>query len=161
MAGTRRAPLIVAAVVGGGIIVGVKVLTGGGNSTTAKGPGQVKVDKGCTQVHLTASSEKAALLKQIAADWNGTKVDGTCALVTVTSKSSGGTADALARGWDEASDGSRPDVWSPAVRSWTGLLREKTQAADGPDLIGMTKPPSIATTPLVIAMPKPMATALG
>ena len=161
MAGTRRAPLIVAAVVGVGIIVGVKVLTGGSSQSTAKTPDAVKVDKSCTQVHLTASSEKAALLKQIAAAWNGTKVDGTCAQVTVTSKSSGGAADALARGWDEASDGPRPDVWSPAASSWTGLLREKTQAADKPDLIGRTKPPSIATTPLVIAMPKPMATALG
>ncbi len=161
MAGTRRAPLIVAAVVGVGIIVGVKVLTGGGASSDAKRPSQLKVDNNCTQVHLTASSEKAALLTQIAADWNGTRVDGTCAQVTVTSKSSGGATDALARGWDEATDGPQPDVWSPAASSWTGLLREKTQSADKPDLIGSTKPPSIATTPLVIAMPKPMATSLG
>ena len=32
---------------------------------------------------------------------------------------------------------------------------------DKPDLIGDGKPPSIANSPLVIAMPKPMAQALG
>ncbi|MCW2545156.1 MAG: von Willebrand factor type, partial [Frankiales bacterium] len=70
-------------------------------------------------------------------------------------------ADALARGWDERTDGQRPDVWSPAASSWTQLLRQKTTALDKPDLVGADKLPSIANTPLVIAMPKPMAQALG
>ncbi|MCW2600667.1 MAG: von Willebrand factor type [Frankiales bacterium] len=161
--GTRRAPLIVAAVVGLGLVVGVRLLTGGGGSGTSAGgpPAHPPGQTGCTVVHLTASSEKAALLKQIAQDWNGTEVDGTCAQVEVTSKASGGATDALARGWNEATDGPRPDVWSPAARSWTGLLRQKTTVADKPDLIGPTTPPSIANTPLVIAMPMPMASALG
>jgi Ca-activated chloride channel family protein len=141
------------------LVVGVKLLTGGDAKTNTSPPKASQV--GCTVVHLTASSEKAALLKQIAQDWNGTKVDGTCAQVRVTSKASGGAADALARGWIEATDGPRPDVWSPAASSWTGLLQQKTTVADRPDLIGKTKPPSIANTPLVIAMPKPMATVLG
>lgn len=160
---TRRAPLVVAAVVGIGIVVAVKLASGGsggsGGSSSARPSGSALA--GCTVVHLTASSEKAALLTQIARDWDGTKVDGTCAQVQVTSKASGGAADALARGWDEAVDGPRPDVWSPAASSWTGLLRQKTTARDKPDLIGSTAPPSIASTPLVIAMPKPMAVALG
>ena len=158
MAGTRRAPLVVAAIVGVGLVVAVKSFSGDGSDSPAtKGP----VDSNCTVVHLTASSEKAALLKQIAEDWNGTKVDGTCARVEVVSKASGGAADALARGWDEAVDGPRPDVWSPAASTWTKLLQQKTTALDKPDLIGSTKPEPIANTPLVIAMPKPMAVALG
>jgi Ca-activated chloride channel family protein len=157
--GTRRAPLVVAAIVGVALVVGVKLLTGGGSTTGARPPKGPQV--GCTVVHLTASSEKAALLKQIAQDWDGTTVDGTCAQVVVTSKASGGAAEALARGWVEATDGPRPDVWSPAASSWTGLLQQKTTVADKPDLIGKAKPPSIANTPLVIAMPKPMAAALG
>jgi Ca-activated chloride channel family protein len=161
MAGSRRAPLVVAAVVGVLLVVAVKSFTDGGGSdhtsSTPKGNGK----QGCTAVHLTASSEKAALLKQLAADWDGKVGGGGCASVTVTSKASGGAADALARGWDEAVDGPRPDVWSPAASSWTQLLRQKTTAADKPDLVGPDVAPSIATTPLVIAMPKPMATALG
>jgi Ca-activated chloride channel family protein len=160
MATTKRAPLVVAVVVGVALIAVVKSLAGGGDdkSPTTNGSGDNK--DGCAVLHVTASSEKAALLKQLAADWNG-KVDGGCARVEVASKASGGATDALARGWDDAVDGPRPDVWSPAASSWTQLLRQKTTAADKPDLIGDQKPPSIATTPLVIAMPKPMATALG
>ncbi|MFN2538335.1 MAG: substrate-binding domain-containing protein [Mycobacteriales bacterium] len=160
--GTRRAPLVVAGIVGIALIVGVKLLTGGGGDGDGKsGTGAVPLSKDCTTVHLTASSEKAALLKEIAEDWNGTEVDGHCAQIDVVSKASGGAAEALARGWNEAVDGPRPDVWSPAASSWTQLLRQKTTAQDKPDLIGADKLPSIANTPLVIAMPKPMAVALG
>jgi Ca-activated chloride channel family protein len=161
MAGSRRAPLVVAGVVGILLIAAVKTFSGGDGDHKASGStGGSGKGRNCTVVHLTASSEKAALLKQLAADWNG-KVDGGCAQVEVASKASGGAAEALARGWDEVVDGPRPDVWSPAASSWTQLLRQKTTAADKPDLVGEAKPPSIATTPLVIAMPKPMATALG
>jgi Ca-activated chloride channel family protein len=161
MAGSRRVPLVVAGVVGILLIAAVKSFTGGdGKSTASSSPGASHGADGCTVVHLSASSEKAALLKQLAADWNGT-FDGGCGRVEVASKASGGATDALARGWDDTVDGPRPDVWSPAATSWTQLLRQKTTAVDKPDLIGDAKPPSIATTPLVIAMPKPMATALG
>jgi Ca-activated chloride channel family protein len=163
---TRRAPLVIAAIAGIALVVAVKAFSGGGGggSKAADGkPGKTSggTDVSCTVVHLTASSEKAALLKQIATGWNGTKVDGTCARVEVVSKASGGAADALARGWNAEVDGPRPDVWSPAARSWTGLLQQKATALDKPDLIAAGKPASIASTPLVIAMPKPMAQALG
>jgi Ca-activated chloride channel family protein len=162
MAGSRRAPLVVAGVVGVLLVAAVKSFTGGGGGGSHQATPRTGGSKqGCTVVHLTASSEKAALLKQLAADWDGKVSGGGCGTVTVTSKASGGATDALARGWDEAVDGPRPDVWSPAASSWTQLLRQKTTAADKPDLIGPDAPPSIATTPLVIAMPKPMATALG
>ena len=165
--GTRRGPLIVAAIAGIALVVAVKAFTGGGSNGgkgaagSTGGPPATHAPGSCTVVHLTASSEKAALLKQVAAAWNGTDVDGTCAQVLVTSKASGGAADALARGWDEAADGPRPDVWSPAATSWTQLLRQKTTVLDKPDLVGPDKLPSVANSPLVIAMPKPMATALG
>jgi Ca-activated chloride channel family protein len=165
-AGTaRRAPLVLAGIVGVVLVIAVKTFSGGGGSSSSKAadatPSGGGSGSGCTVVHLTASSEKAALLKQIAQGWNGTKVGGTCARVEVVSKASGGAADALARGWNADVDGVRPDVWSPAARSWTGLLQQKTTALDKPDLIASGKPASIATTPLVIAMPKPMAQALG
>lgn len=161
--GTRRAPLVIAGIVGLALIIGVKLLAGGGGDKGTGGTttGAAPLSRDCTTVHLTASSEKAALLTQIAKDWNGTKVDGQCAQVSVVSKASGGAAEALARGWNEAVDGPRPDVWSPAASSWTQLLRQRTTAADKPDLIGADRLPSIANTPLVIAMPKPMAVALG
>jgi Ca-activated chloride channel family protein len=161
MATTKRAPLVVAVVVGIVLIGVVRSLAGGDDDKPSASKGGTGGSKdGCTVVHLSASSEKAALLKQLAADWDG-KVDGGCGRVQVASKASGGATDALARGWDDTVDGPRPDVWSPAATSWTQLLRQKTTALDKPDLIGDKQPPSIATSPLVIAMPKPMATALG
>jgi Ca-activated chloride channel family protein len=157
-----RAPIVVAVVVGVVLILIVRSQLGGGGpkktTTTPRGD--------CTVVNLAASSEKAALLKTIAEDYNGDgrKVDGTCVQVSVVSKASGGAAEALARGWDEAVDGPRPDVWSPASSSWAVLLRQRTAAKDKPDLVPGDKPsdlPNIAQTPLVLAMPKPMAEALG
>ena len=163
MAGRSRIPLVVAAVVGVIAIGAVRTISAD-DATSPVTPGGVAVDdSGCTVVQLTASSEKAALLREVAKDYaaSGAEVGGTCARVVVTSKASGGATEALGRGWDEAVDGPRPDVWSPASSSWTGLLRQRTTSRDAPDLVGDAKPPSIAQTPLVIAMPKPMAEALG
>jgi Ca-activated chloride channel homolog len=163
--GRRAVPLILAIVVGLVLIFVVRALvTGGGDDTgsdtgRADGSGQ-RTD--CTSLKVTASSEKAALLTRIAADYNssGRTVDGTCVDVQVTSKASGGALEALARGWDERVDGPRPDVWTPASRSWSVLLQQRTAAQDKGDLVPADTP-SIAQTPLVIAMPKPMAEALG
>jgi len=163
--GRKGAPLVIAALVGVALIVAVRTFSGGDSGSKDKDDSSKPPPSstGCTIVHLTASSEKAALLKQIAGDWarTGPEVDGTCARVEVASKASGGAADALARGWNESVDGPRPDVWSPAASTWTGLLRHKTTVLDRPDLVGSQPPPSIASSPLVIAMPEPMAKALG
>ncbi len=49
----------------------------------------------------------------------------------------------------------------PHRAPWAGLLRQRTTARDAADLVGDAQLPSLARTPLVIAMPKPMAEALG
>ena len=163
MAGRNRVPLIAAVVVGLVAVLAVRSATSGGEDGSATNAPVSGGDPGCVTLALTASSEKAALLSQIAEDYakDDGEAGGSCARVVVTSKASGGATTALARGWDAQVDGPRPDVWSPASSSWTGLLRQQTSARDLPDLVGDAKPPSIARTPLVIAMPKPMAQALG
>ena len=112
-----------------------------------------------TPVNLTASVEKAGLLTRLADEYNHTEHAGHCAQVQVTGMSSGDTTDALTRPWDTASFGPVPDVWSPAASSWTQILQQRL----GPGRAGLVpaQAPSIAQTPLVIAMPKPMAEALG
>jgi Ca-activated chloride channel homolog len=154
-AGRRPVSFIVAIVVGAALILTVRSLVSGGEKTPkAAGP--------CVTLEVAASSEKAALLGQIADAYARTNpnVNGRCARVHVFSKSSGGAAIALARGWDVTVDGSRPDVWSPASSSWVVILRQRLAARDAPNIVPDSFS-SVAQTPLVIAMPRPMATVLG
>jgi Ca-activated chloride channel family protein len=164
-----RVPLVIAAVIGVLLVVVVRLVFSHSSSsdTASVSPsetpsGSGSIDASCTVVQIAASSEKAALLKSMASEYDAQHktVGSTCAQVSVVSKASGGAATALANGWDEAVDGPRPDVWTPAASSWTVLLRQQTTALDKPDLVpaGLQ---SIAQTPLIVAMPRPMATALG
>jgi Ca-activated chloride channel family protein len=162
---SNRAPLVISVVVGIVLIAVVRSQLGGADHPTPK---QASPDKrtGCTTLTVAASSEKAALVKTMGADYNAADhtAAGRCVHVDVVSKASGGATEALARGWDTDVDGPRPDVWSPASTSWAVILRQRLAAQDKPDLVPGDKPsdlPNLAQTPLVLAMPKPMATALG
>jgi Ca-activated chloride channel family protein len=77
----------------------------------------------------------------------------------VQAKSSGGAAQLLATGWDEEVEGPRPVIWSPSASTWGSVLNQRLSdqgdAAMADDFV------SFQLTPLVIAMPRPMAEALG
>jgi Ca-activated chloride channel family protein len=158
-----KMPLIVAAVVGILLILLVWVIFGGGGGSggTAGSSGS-GAGGDCTTVTVAASSEKAGLLKELAADYNGQgrEADGRCVQVQVDSIASGAAAQALVAGWDEQVDGPRPTVWSPASSSWAPLVEQGLADRDKPNVIPAQRE-SIAQTPLVIAMPRPMAEALG
>ena len=113
-------------------------------------------------LNVTASSEKAGLLGDLAEEYNsgGPSVGDQCVTVSVSSKASGGAAQALARDWDDQLDGPRPDVWSPASSSWAVLVEQWRAEDDKANLIPADYE-SVAQTPLVIAMPRPMAEAVG
>ena len=117
---------------------------------------------GCTEVVIAASPEKAGVLAANVEAYNATdpQVDGSCVVADVLRKGSGTAAAALARGWDEQSDGPFPTVWSPAASAWGEIAAVQARELDNPDIFPADGP-SIATSPLVIAMPKPMAEALG
>jgi Ca-activated chloride channel family protein len=165
-----RLPIVIAVVVGLLLVVAVRLFTGGGGdsdsgggSTAGRSAAEAARNADCVGLAVTASSEKAALLRQIADDYVQTnpKVNGRCVGIAVTSKASGGAQEALARGWDVERDGPRPDVWTPASSSWVELLRQRLAERDAPALAPTGKLPSVAKTPLVLAMPRPMAEALG
>jgi Ca-activated chloride channel homolog len=164
-------PLIIAGLLGLVLVLVVRQFVGGGDGgggdTAAGGdPGATttgaQAPAGCTTVSIVASSEKAALLGTLAEKYNGSspQVDGTCVWMSVTTKASGAAATALARGWDERVDGPRPDVWSPASSSWAVLVDQGSTDLDRPSPMPKERP-SLVQTPLVIAMPLPMAQALG
>jgi Ca-activated chloride channel family protein len=160
---TRRRsplPLIIAVVIGLIAIITIYLVLkpGGRSGKPAAGRGD------CVGLTIAASSEKSALLSELAAryDRSGRTFGGKCADVKIVSKASGAALNALATGWDEKRDGGpTPQVWSPAASSWVALLRQRTAATDKGNLVSDAKPASIAQTPLVLAMPKPMAEALG
>jgi Ca-activated chloride channel family protein len=111
---------------------------------------------------VAASNEKSALLTDLAAEFVRTRpeVDGTCITVKVVRKASGDAEEALARGWNEQTDGPQPHVWSPAAKTWVEILRVHRVGSDRSDLIPSSLP-SLMQSPLIIAMPRPLAEALG
>ncbi len=119
------------------------------------------VGPGCVHVAVAASFEKSDLLGRIATDYNATRpsVDARCVRIDVFRKASGETERALALGWHE-SDGPYPHAWSPAATTWVTLLARQRDEAGLPNIVPAAAP-SIALSPLVIAMPEPMAKALG
>jgi Ca-activated chloride channel homolog len=114
----------------------------------------------CSRLPITVASseEKSQLLSDLAGSFNATHptVGNQCVSVRVTRKASGAAEQALAAGWkNEAVDGPRPDVWSPAAVTWILLLNQASAAPIAP-----VNTPSLFRSPLVIGMPQPMAQAI-
>ncbi|SNT38199.1 Ca-activated chloride channel family protein [Streptosporangium subroseum] len=114
-----------------------------------------------TKIRVASSQDKIGILREVAKEYSGRAVAGRCADVVIDEANSGTAMRALAKGWNEQSDGARPDVWSPAASAWVTLLRQQAGGVDGTVPVADGKPVPIVTAPLVFAMPKPMAEALG
>jgi Ca-activated chloride channel homolog len=115
----------------------------------------------CLVIDMAVSPEKIDLLTNLAQTFNRSKteVGGRCVFVNPKSKSSGAAAQLLAEGWDEAAEGPRPVIWSPAASAWGAITDQRLAEQGRPPIAGTGEP--FMNTPLVIAMPRPMAEALG
>jgi Ca-activated chloride channel homolog len=113
-------------------------------------------------LQVVADPDQAGLLRDAARDYATTKpvVGDRCVNVNVRSLDSPEATAALATGWTDQAAGPRPDVWVPAASTWASELQLQLQQARDADVVPAERP-SVATSPLVIAMPKPMAQALG
>lgn len=80
-----------------------------------------------------------------------------CDAVQVIAESSADVVDSLSAGWDEAAFGPPPDVWIAEAKSWVQILRADEEGAE----LAPEDSPSIARSPTVLAMPRPMAEALN
>jgi Ca-activated chloride channel family protein len=117
---------------------------------------------GCPTVVVTASVEKADLMARAAERYNTSdrQVDGSCYGILVNAMPSGLVESRLTEAsWDSAW-GQAPDAWSPAASTWLQLLRHDRAAHDRPDILPVHTE-SVVSTPIVLAMPEPMAMALG
>jgi Ca-activated chloride channel homolog len=117
----------------------------------------------CITVDMEVSPEKIDLLTDLAKRFNDSdraSVDDQCIAVRVTKKSSGEGAALLADDWpDPKNNGPRPVIWSPAASAWGEVVNQR-RADQGKKAVAPTGKPFMLT-PLVIAMPQPMAEALG
>jgi Ca-activated chloride channel family protein len=117
---------------------------------------------GRVTLHVIADPDEAGVLRQTAADYAATTpvVGDRCVDVSVRGLDSPEAMAALATGWTGPNLGPRPDVWVPASSTWASELELQLTTARRSSPIPKERP-SIATSPLVIAVPRPMAQALG
>jgi Ca-activated chloride channel homolog len=117
---------------------------------------------GSLPLQVVVSPDQSGVVTQAAAEYERSRpaVDNRCVDVQVRGVDSVEAAGALSSGWDEATHGTRPDVWVPASSAWALQVALRQQASGQAVLIPFEYP-KVATTPMVLAMPKPMAQALG
>ncbi len=117
----------------------------------------------CTPVDMAVSPEKISLLTELARTFNesdAAELDEGCVFIRPARKSSGTAANLLSEGWpDEETNGARPVVWSPASSAWASVVNQRLDEQGQDPIAGTAEP--FMLTPLVIAMPQPMADALG
>ncbi len=124
--------------------------------------GSPSVPSGCREIPAHVSSEKLTLITDLAEEFNATdpEFDGECVAVTVYRTASGRGAALLAEGWPtDGSAGPEPVLWSPASAAWGAVVNERLERNGQPPITGEFQ--RIMLTPLVLAMPRPMAEALG
>jgi Ca-activated chloride channel family protein len=153
----RRSPLPVAAVILALLVIGT-----GGYLVLNRPASSSACRAGSLPLRVAASPDQADLISSAAANYvrNRPTVNDRCVDLQVRPVGSVEAAGALAKGWDEATMGPRPDVWVPASSAWAEQLELQLEASGQPDVLSFDRP-KVATSPLVIAMPKPMAQALG
>jgi Ca-activated chloride channel family protein len=113
---------------------------------------------------IAAAPEIAPAVSELASDWNAerTSVDGACVKITVTAATPASEAAAIAGassvsvgGLGQANGATAiPDVWIPDSSTWLSRL-----TAASPQLA--MNGSSVATSPVVVALPQPVAAALG
>lgn len=104
-------------------------------------------------------SEKQAWMQDVVADFNNKHLS-LCDGVIVVNAVPIGSGDSMR----QIVDGSiQPDVWSPAGSIWLTLLNEQWQKKHGSAIVGTgaTSTPPLVNSPVVIAMWRPEAEALG
>ena len=140
--------------------LGTACVTANKAAVTTTATGGVGGDPGdCVTVDMAVSPEKVTLLTELANAFNDSdsaKVNNKCIFVRPARKSSGAAAELLANAWpDPATNGNQPVIWSPSASAWGAIVNERV----GSQLAPAGTP--FMLTPLVIAMPQPMAEALG
>jgi Ca-activated chloride channel family protein len=141
------------------VAVGVALVAVGGTVAVA-----LRSGSGCAQpavtLNVAASPDQYPVVTDLAEQWNAgdRTVGDRCAQIAVQAMPSSFAAATLSPSWDEQRDGTRPDVWIPDSSAWLMVAAGRPDAAA---LLPTEPPPSLASSPVVLAMQQPMAEALG
>jgi Ca-activated chloride channel family protein len=130
------------------------------SSEDSFGVGQCK-PADCIRVSMAVSSEKIDLLSELVKNFNATKTKLGDKIIAIDpeAKASGAAAQQLSDGWAASNDDPQPVLWTPASSAWGAIVNQNLSAKGKPALANDGQ--SFMSTPLVMAMPKPMAEALG
>jgi Ca-activated chloride channel homolog len=98
-------------------------------------------------------------LREVVTGWNATKprVQGACVTARTAAQSSAQAAATLGPAWNPGGTGRQPQAWVPDSALWLSVAKTRPEAAQLVQQPGT----SLATSPVVMALRKPMATALG
>ncbi|VXA97547.1 VWA domain-containing protein [Microbacterium sp. 8M] len=111
----------------------------------------------CTPLTVLSSLENAAMVERLVAGYNAQPraAAGHCVTAVATKDKSGVAATRAAAGFADLPAVSRPAVWIPDASSWLSAAR-----ADGAAAVPSTGT-SLGQSAIVLAMPKPLADAIG
>jgi Ca-activated chloride channel family protein len=112
----------------------------------------------CTTVTVLSSLENAEMVDNLAKGYNlqPRDVDGKCVTVAAIKDKSGTAAENAASGFSSLSADQRPAVWIPDSGTWLGTAQK-----DAGSTIVSGSGTSVGTTNVVLAMPAPLAQAIG
>jgi Ca-activated chloride channel family protein len=141
------------------VAVGVALVAAAGTVAVA-----LRSAAGCAEppvtLNVAASPDHYPVVTNLAEEWNGGErtVGDRCAQIAVQAMPPSFAAATLSPAWDEERDGTRPDVWMPDSSVWLMVAAGRPDAAE---LLPTETSPSLASSPVVLAMQQPMAEALG
>ncbi|MBD3943050.1 VWA domain-containing protein [Microbacterium sp. NEAU-LLC] len=111
----------------------------------------------CVTVRVLASYENAEMVENLANAYNAQprNVAGSCVTVTSSKEKSGAAAAVVAAGFPNSPDDQKPTVWLPDSSTWVDVAQSEGATSLGNDGT------SVAVSNIVLAMPKPLAQAIG
>nr|WP_240948900.1 substrate-binding domain-containing protein [Microbacterium sp. CFH 90308] len=111
----------------------------------------------CATVRVLSSHENAEMVENLATAYNSAprNVGGSCVTVTPAKEKSGVSATMVATGFPTLADEQKPTVWLPDSSTWVDVAQSQGATALRPEGT------SVATSDIVLAMPQPLAEAVG
>ena len=143
-------------------LLGSAVLGTYGATAGAEGPLATEVVAACDgddPLQVAADPAVVPIVQRLARRYINDLVERQrdCINVEVVEVASSAVVGRLTNGWDARTHGPRPEVWIPQSTVWVELLRDQL---DDPTIVE-PEPSILARSPTVMAMPRPMAEAVG